>query len=297
MSRPLPPIIKWAGSKRQVAALLAGVLPPSDRMFDPFVGGGSMLGVRRSARAIAGDVQPELVALFELVRDDPRMVVDHYRRYWNELKLSGEAVYYAVRERFNTTRDPLDFLLLSRTCTNGLIRYNASGDFNNSFHHGRAGIDPERFSPIAHAWSGVLRGVQFACADFRETLVSVCAGDVVFLDPPYAGSHGEYGTVKVGMADLTAELARLNELGARWMLTLDGFAGERTYEALIPEELYERRFFVRSGLSTFRRLMGKDRACVHEAVYVNFRPEGGTFVEARDPAGQTISVLAWDNSG
>ena len=57
------------------------------------------------------------------------------------LSRCGQDFYYEVRERFNETHEPLDFLFLNRSCFNGMIRFNRKGDFNVPFGH-----KPQRFS-------------------------------------------------------------------------------------------------------------------------------------------------------
>src|ERR1043165_197304 len=141
---PFEPVIKWSGSKRSVAAQLRHLLPRAYRYFEPFVGGGAMLPFRPSKDAVAGDVIDELISLWICVRDKPDKTAAEYEKRWQRLQNCGHTAYYAIRDDFNRTRNPHDFLFLTRTCVNGLIRFNGDGDFNNSLHHTRPGIAPQR---------------------------------------------------------------------------------------------------------------------------------------------------------
>ncbi|MBM3271463.1 MAG: DNA adenine methylase [Candidatus Sericytochromatia bacterium] len=273
----LPPVVKWSGSKRAVARRLHSLWPPprpGARYFEPFVGGGTLLPARPAAAAVAGDTVAELIALWVAIRDEPGRVAAHYEHLWHRRQREGHAVYYEVRERFNRERGALDLLYLSRTCVNGLIRFNASGAFNNSLHHTRPGIHPARLGAIVLAWSRALAGVDFVAADYRATLAGVRAGDFVFLDPPYAGTRGRYHPGPFDRAALHAELARLNSVGAAWILTFDGAAGDRRYDAPLPPSLYRERLEVATGNSPFTRLMSSARDAVTEVVYLNFRRDG-----------------------
>src|SRR3989344_3135634 len=149
----IPPVIKWTGSKRPIAYKLAKLFPKSDRFFDPFVGGGAILPFFQGKPAIVGDVIPELIALWTLIKEKPDLVASEYAKRWNRLQTEGYKVYYEFRDNFNATKDPLDFLFLSRTCVNGLIRYNKEGKFNNSLHHTRPGIHPKTLQEIIKNWS------------------------------------------------------------------------------------------------------------------------------------------------
>ena len=266
----LQPVIKWPGSKRAVAPLLGSLLPRGGRFFDPFVGGGAVLPFRPGRSAVAGDVIPELVSLWEHVRRDPEGLARAYAMRWRRLQAEGPDAYYAVRDAFNRERRPADLLFLSRTCVNGLVRFNARGAFNNSLHHTRPGVAPDTLRRVLRLWSALVRGVHFRCGDYRETLRSVRRGDVVFLDPPYAATTGRYHPAGVERPALEAELERLTSVGARWVLTYDGTAGDRAYDGRIAPELYRRRLALPTGHSPFTRLMRTSLDAVVETAYLNF---------------------------
>lgn len=270
MPSPLPPVIKWSGSKRSVAASLAAYFPTFDRYFEPFVGGGAMLPFRRQSPAIASDIMPELIHLWTVIRDTPDRAIAGYTARWQARQQHGHTVYYDVRDRFNRTRDPIDFLFLSRTCVNGLIRFNRDGAFNNSLHHTRPGIAPETLAQIILAWSSAIQNVDFRVADYTAALESVTAADFVFLDPPYESTRGRYLAAAFDAHRLYAELDRLNGIGARWMLTYDGQAGNRAYEVGLPRELYKTKVAIHTGSSPFTRLMKQSPDRITESVYLNY---------------------------
>lgn len=269
---PYPPMVKWPGSKRSIASRLSALMPACDLYLEPFLGGGALLPLRPSKAAIVGDTVPELVELWIMVRDEPENVAAEYERRWTELQQHGHTVFYKYRDSFNSSRNPHDLLFLSRTCVNGLIRFNKNGDFNNSLHHTRPGINPEWLQTILIKWSQALVGVEFGVLDYRETLSRAVPGAVAFLDPPYGGTRGRYHPAGFNQPELFAELERLNSVGVNWILTYDGSAGDRDYEQQVPEELYVKRLSVPTGKSPFTRLMGTSLDDVSESVYLNFDP-------------------------
>ncbi len=271
--RALPPVVKWPGSKRSLAPSLGRLFPRwADRYLEPFLGGGALLPFRPARAALAGDVVPELVELWRLVRDRPRETADAYAARWERLRREGPPAFYAIRDSFNQDRSPEDLLFLSRTCVNGLARFNRAGEFNNSLHLTRAGIRPDRLRAVLERWSERLRGVEFLAGDYRETLARAKKGDFVFLDPPYAGTRGRYHPGRLDAAALYAELERLNRLEVQWVLTLDGAAGARTYDAGVPGHLWRTRLALASGNSPFTKLMRTGLDQVVEAVYANYEP-------------------------
>lgn len=265
------PVIKWSGSKRPIARRLHELWPAGgSRYVEPFVGGGSMLPGRPARAAVAGDILGELIGLWTAIRDDPAGVLQHYRAHWEDRQARGEVVYTEVRDRFNAERDPRDLMFLSRMCVNGLIRFNQQGQFNNSLHHTRPGIHPDRFGPVVGGWSKAVSTVRFVHQDFRETLEDAAPGDRVFLDPPYRGTRGRYLQGTFAPDDLAGALEELNRRGVHWMLTWDGQAGDRSYPCGIPPELYASRLALPTGHSPFTRLMGTSLDTVQESVLTSF---------------------------
>jgi len=266
------PVIKWSGSKRVIAPQLASLFPKASRYFEPFVGGGAMLPFQPGSSAVAGDVIAELIELWTAIRDMPDVVAGEYEYRWQRLQREGHTAYYDIRHSFNATRNAYDLLFLTRTCVNGLIRFNGNREFNNSLHHTRPGIAPFRLHSVIRQWSQCIQCVEFVVADYQETLARVGFGDLVFLDPPYAGTKGRYMPEDFDIQRFCAELDRLNRIGARWVLTFDGTAGKRAYTAVIPSDLYQVHLSIGTGNSPFTKLMRTGIDAVSESVYLNFEP-------------------------
>jgi DNA adenine methylase len=236
------------------------------------VGGGALLPFRPGEQAFASDVIPELIALWLAIRDRPEEVADGYGLRWRLRQQKGHVAYYEIRDNFNKGRDPVDLLFLSRTCVNGLIRFNKEGDFNNSLHHTRPGIAPDKLRKAILDWSRAIQGVQFAARDYRVALNDAAIGDFVFLDPPYHANRGRYRPTPFDSDTFYRELENLNSNGIAWMLTYDGSAGQRDYTGELPLGLYKRKLQVPTGHSPFTRLMGKTLDNVKESVYLNYDP-------------------------
>lgn len=270
-----PSIIKWSGSKRLVATQLAAQFPVFERYFEPFVGGGSMLPYSNGKEGYASDIIPELIDLWNQLKANPLLVANEYKTRWDRLQLQGPNAYYEIRDSFNRTRNCHDFLFLTRTCVNGLIRFNSNGDFNNSFHLSRPGISPQRLSTQLNIWSDAIKNITFRSCDYRDILSDVGSGDFVFLDPPYGGTKGRYQVAQFDFEAFFCELERLNSVGAKWMLTFDGKAGDRTYSFAPPKELYKSKFPVYTGNSAFTKLENKRIDKIEESVYTNYEVSNG----------------------
>ena len=263
------PIIKWSGSKRSQAAQIIAQFPSFQTYFEPFVGGGSMLYAASPAVGIAGDICEPLIQLWNIIKNDPQRLLNSYEINWSSLQEKGYLYYYTVRDRFNQEPNGLDLFFLSRTCVNGLIRFNKAGLFNNSLHHTRKGIQPESLRSIISDWAIRLKNTQFIHADYRESTRAATENDFIYLDPPYFHTKGRYyGTINFD--EFLQYLQNLNQRGVKFALSFDGTRGMKEYSTAIPSSLYRRKILLFSGNSTFRKVMDNSIEGVHEALYLNY---------------------------
>lgn len=276
------PLIKWSGSKRsQAPAIVAHIVRDYETYYEPFCGSCAMLArvlrdvPERFGGYVCSDLNGDLIRAYRMVMEDPAEVCEGYRERWtafNASGVSGRREYFEdVRRRLNERHDAIDFIFLMRTCTNGMPRYNRAGEYNSSCHFTRPGIDPGAFAAIVREWSGLLNrhGVRFVHAGYDE--IRPGKDDLLYLDPPYAGTRGMY----FGGFDAAAFFGWLERQRCDWMLSYDGMAGERDLTADVPERIYRRHIYLESGNSSFRRIKQSDRSCmVRESLYLSFDGEG-----------------------
>lgn len=266
----MQPVIKWSGSKRSQARYILSLFPADyGTYYEPFIGGGAMLYAAMPNKAVCGDICAPLVELWNAIKKEPAAVIASYAKHWQMLQEQGYTYYYEVREHFNKAQNGLDLLFLSRTCVNGLIRFNAQGEFNNSLHHSRPGIAPERLARIIEDWSFAIRNADFHCADYRQTTATAKCGDFVYLDPPYFHTKGRYYGA-IDMAEFLQFLEDLNSRGIRFALSFDGRRGEDDFSYDLPPELYKRHLYIPSGNSSFKKVMDNQCVEVLESLYLNY---------------------------
>jgi len=173
---------------------------PYDRWVEPFMGTGVVAFNVQPKTALLCDSNPHLIRFYQAIQDG-EVTAEKARRYLTEegttlLQTEGDH-YYAVRERFNTDGNPLDFLFLSRSCFNGMMRFNKKGGFNVPFCR-----KPNRFAQalvtkITNQISAVEHVITksdytFKHQEFRDTLSDVSRTDLIYCDPPYIGRHVDY---------------------------------------------------------------------------------------------------------
>lgn len=268
------PVIKWTGSKRTISDKIVSTFPEEyDMYYEPFLGSGSILYQLSPSEAICGDICEPLIGIWKLIRDDPEELITYYRREWKRLQDEGPDVYYEIREKFNETKNPKHLFFLSRTCVNGLIRFNSDGEFNNSFHLSRPGINPKRMGPIITEWSRDIQDVEFVSGEYNVTTSDVSQGDFVYLDPPYFNTTSRYyGSIDYDR--FLDFLKDLNDRDVKYALSYDGHSGDTDYTVDLPEWAYEEHLMLSSGNSSFKNVMDQEVAEVKESLYLNYeRPE------------------------
>ena len=265
----IQPAIKWSGSKRSQATMIKKYIPHFNRYYEPFVGGGSITYATSPDSGVCGDICEPLINLWRLIQSDYEELYEQYKARWERLQNESYLVFYEIRDNYNENQDSHDLLFLSRTCVNGLIRFNKNGEFNNSLHHTRKGIAPNRMRTILADWSERVQGIEFRSGDYWETTQDVQDGDFVYLDPPYFNTKGRYfGTIDFDR--FLEYLDWLNKKGVKYALSFDGKRGDTDYTVELPEDLYKRHLMLPSGNSSFKKVMDKKSEAVYESLYLNY---------------------------
>lgn len=171
-----------------------------NRWVEPFMGTGVVAFNVRPKKALLCDSNPHLIKFYKAVQNK-EITSGIVRNFLNEegqklLETNGE-YYYTVRNRFNEKENPLDFLFLSRSCFNGMMRFNKKGGFNVPFCK-----KPNRFAQalvtkITNQVENISQIIEqgdyeFKHQDFKETLSELKNTDFVYSDPPYIGRHVDY---------------------------------------------------------------------------------------------------------
>lgn len=199
---PLVPPIKCQGIKTKLVNFIGQNIQwdGKGRWIEPFLGSGVVAFNIASRAALLNDSNPYIILLYQQIArgNITPEIVREYLNYEGALLLQKkEKHFYAVRERFNATGNLLDFLFLSRSCFNGVMRFNSKGGFNVPFCH-----KPDRFrqayvTKIVNQVSAIRQVMAnadwtFTIGDWRVALKEAQPGDFVYLDPPYIGRSTDY---------------------------------------------------------------------------------------------------------
>lgn len=225
------PFLKWVGGKGKLRHALSALMPPGVELMrhvEPFLGGGALFFARAPERALLCDINQDLIATYEVVRDEVSELLAELSRL---ARGHGEQRYYAVRERYNARRPKsraeraAQFIYLNKTCFNGLFRVNRKGEFNVPM--GRYANPNIADAEALLAASARLRHAQLRCASFECLLSDARPGDFIYMDPPYEPlsrtanftSYAQDGFSQVEQTRLRDVFRELDRRGAKLMLS------------------------------------------------------------------------------
>lgn len=211
-----------------------------------------------------------MINLWNVIKDDPENLYEEYKLRWKVLKSKEgddkKQYYYHIRKSYNTTKNVFDFYFLTRTCLNGLIRYNGKNEFNTAYHYGRDGIIPDKLKEIIFDWSSKLKenNVRFICRSYEQ--IKPNKNDFVYLDPPYANTDSMY----FGKLEYENFWNWIRNLKCSYILSFDGISGDTDNTYDVPKDLYDTHKYMKDGISGFKKLANKQEY-VKESLYIKMK--------------------------
>ena len=314
------PFIKWSGSKRKQAPYIVSKFPKEiNTYYECFLGGASVLHDLFNYIAcsnisckhiVCSDINKDLINVWNMFKnpDTRQKLYDGYCELHKALKRRGEYIegtepnrthitkcqtlYYEIRQQYNDYIDrneysdkrTIIFYWITRTCFNGLIRYNPkTNHFNASFHvGGRFGITPNELQSVFESWGCVIDSfiknggtIEFVNKSYNDVICDAKEGDVVYMDPPYENTTGMYFCKELDTKYFWNVLSKLNDRKVKWLLSYDGISGNNDLTADVPN-LYVRHEYVNAGHSSFKKLKSKttkekkNKDIVKDSLYMNY---------------------------
>lgn len=225
--------LNYTGGKYKILSAVFSTFPDSIGTFVDLFAGGFNVGINTDAETIlCNDQIPYLIELYEhFASHDISFVLSEIRERIDEFRLTQENAcgYQALRERYNSTKSPVDLFVLTCYSFNHQIRFNSRHMFNTPFGRNRSSYNAAieqnliRFCEALHT-----KNIEFHTGDFLSLDLSGLGGqDLVYCDPPYLISTGSYNDGKRGFKDWTETeekqlldlLDRLDRQGTRFALS------------------------------------------------------------------------------
>ena len=204
----IPPI-KIQGKKTKIVPKIMeiadGLLsehPEIDTWVEPFLGSGVVAFncPGRIKKVIVNDINPHIIKFYKgvadgiITSDRIREVFDIHNQ--NLLK-DGYDYYNQIKDRFNRSFDTMDFLFLTRTGFNGVMRFNNSGKWNVPFCKLNNRLSKNVIDDLASSVDELSRLFKskefiFYNKSFEEVIESAPENSIFYCDPPYYGLQVQY---------------------------------------------------------------------------------------------------------
>lgn len=199
------PPIKCQGRKSSLILKIKEIVDKFEyeRFVEPFCGSCAVAFNLRPSKALLCDVNTHIIDFYKQLQTgniNADIVAEYLWGEGDNLKNKPD-YYYQVRERFNSAKTgidkSLDFLFLTRSAFNGLMRFNKSGQFNSPFCKIVNRLNINMIHKICNEIENTNKlfltsDITFKVADFRSTLDETTEGDLVYADPPYLGRNITY---------------------------------------------------------------------------------------------------------
>lgn len=198
----MKPIIKWAGGKTSILKIIADyVYMNMDILYvEPFIGGGSVLFTFKPTRAVINDVNPNLMCMYHVVKFFPnelcyslkkvhnidKNIFINCRKRYNEIKFYESPIDFHPVNTERLVEIAFNFILLNKTCFNGLYRENNKGEFNVPYgKHTSFECDANNIIEISKYFNN--NDIQMSCVSYDTCLGNLDTSKLtcIYLDPPY----------------------------------------------------------------------------------------------------------------
>ena len=204
----IPPI-KIQGKKTKIVPKIMeiadGLLsehPEIDTWVEPFLGSGVVAFncPGRIKKVIVNDINPHIIKFYKGIADGtitPDRIRGVFDIHNQNLLKDGYDYYNRIKDRFNRSFDTMDFLFLTRTGFNGVMRFNNSGKWNVPFCKLNNRLSKNVIDDLASSVDELSRLFKskefiFYNKSFEDVIESAPENSIFYCDPPYYGLQVQY---------------------------------------------------------------------------------------------------------
>jgi DNA adenine methylase len=225
--------LNYTGGKYKILKPIFEQFPGSIGTFVDLFAGGFNVGINVEAdRIICNDQISFIIELYQMFQDTEidvllqriRGLIDRY-----QLSQQNQEGYLKLRSHYNETKDLTELFVLGCYAFNHQMRFNNSHEFNSPFGRNRSSFNPNiEKNLIAFVNALKQKNIEFHNQDFTSMeLEFLGPEDLVYCDPPYIISTGNYNDGNRGFKDwkhceeqaLLDLLDRLHQQGTRFALS------------------------------------------------------------------------------
>ena len=203
------PPIKIQGKKTKIVPKIMKIAdellndhPEIDTWVEPFLGSGVVAFncPGRIKKVIVNDINPHIIKFYKGIADDS-ITADNIREVFDihnqNLIKDGYDYYNQIKNRFNQSFDTMDFLFLTRTGFNGVMRFNNSGKWNVPFCKLNNRLSKNVIDDLTSSVDDLSRlfkskDFTFYNKSFEDVIESAPENSIFYCDPPYYGLQVQY---------------------------------------------------------------------------------------------------------
>lgn len=186
----MKPVLKWVGGKTQLLEHIRERIPSDfNTYYEPFIGGGAVLFDLAPHDAVVGDMNKELINLYQVIKTSSDALIKSLKKHKN-----SPEYFYELRSKDRNRRSysklssvskASRIIYLNKTCFNGLFRVNSRGELNAPFGYYKNPnfCDEDNIQELSQYFNE--NNVSFIQGDFEEIVATARKGDFVYFDPPY----------------------------------------------------------------------------------------------------------------
>jgi DNA adenine methylase len=244
---PAPPPAPWIGGKRGLARRICQALAatPHAAYVEPFVGmGGVFLRRRmRPAAEVINDASGDVVTLFRVLQRHPEALLRELR--WRPaMRVEFDRLKGARIQDLTDIERAARLLYLQTLAYAGKV---TGRSFGTDAVQGHV-FDIGRLAPRLEALHRRLAGVVIEHMDWSELLPRYDRPSTLFyLDPPYWGSEGDYGSSLFSAEEFGRIGEALHGLEGRFLLSINDVPEIREIFAWADIEPIETRYTIAGG--------------------------------------------------
>ncbi len=225
--------LNYTGGKFKILEPIFEAFPKDIKTFVDVFAGGFNVGINVDAKQIVcNDQIMYLIELYQMFRStDIKEILERIQGLISKYELTqqNQEGYYALRSDYNKTKDLTELFVLACYAFNHQIRFNNSHEFNSPFGRNRSSFNGSIEKNLTEFCQALhKKNIEFSNLDFMELdFTGLGPEDLVYCDPPYLISTGNYNDGNRGFKDwkekeeqaLLELLDRLHEQGTKFALS------------------------------------------------------------------------------
>ncbi|MBS5619836.1 Dam family site-specific DNA-(adenine-N6)-methyltransferase [Eubacterium sp.] len=225
--------INYIGNKYKLIGQIIPLFPEKINMFvDVFGGSGTVLINTRAEHYLYNDINPYVTSIFEgLITEDTDEVVNKIENIILEYSLSktNKEGFEKLRDDYNNGKnDWITLYTLMCHSFNHQFRFNNQHQYNSSFGKNRSYFSDRQRKDLYDMKKTISTDIAVVSKSFVDIDYSdFDENDLLYFDPPYFNSVGNYNDGKRGFEGWTEQhekqllelLDKLNEQGTRFALS------------------------------------------------------------------------------